>query len=360
MKRVLHFQGRMGKGGAESFMMNLYRRIDRRKVQFDFLIYDDFAHVTDYHEEIKKLGGRIFVVTNPKKNIIKYWFEVRKLLAEQHFDIVHNEVYFGGGINLLLARKRGITQRIAHSHATSDGKSSNFLMNLLRKYLHHLLIKEATDFLAVSKEAGDSLFQGHPYEIIHNGIDLSLYKTDEDVRAEKRAELGLSPNDFVIGNIGRLEKQKNQTYLIDIVSELLQKKPDAKLLIVGAGSLQKSLEKQITELSLSKNVYLLGERNDIPELFQAMDVFCMTSLYEGLPMVGLEAQASRKKLVLSSTISPDTKLTPNVTFIGLDEAKATWCEAILSQPLNNELTQELMEYDVSHTLQQMLKVYKVY
>lgn len=360
VKRVLHFQGRMGKGGAESFMMNLYRKVDRRKLQFDFLIYDDFANVTDYHEEIEKMGGRIFVVTNPKKNIVKYWFEVKRLLAEQQFDIVHNEVYFGGGINLLLARKQGVTQRIAHSHATSDGKPSNFFMNLLRKYSHYLLIKEATDFLAVSKEAGDSLFQGHPYEIIHNGIDLSLYETDEQTREMKREELGISLNDFVVGNIGRLEKQKNQAYLIDVFSELIQKRPDAKLLIVGAGSLQHNLEKKIDDMGLSKNVFLLGERDDIPALFQVMDVFCMTSLYEGLPMVGLEAQASRKKVVLSNTISSDTKLTPNVTFVELDETKERWSNVILSQPWVNEVTTELLEYDVSHTLQQMLKVYKIY
>lgn len=359
VKRVLHFQGRMGKGGAESFMMNLYRKIDRSKLQFDFLIYDDFADVTDYHEEIQKMGGRIFVVTNPKKNIIKYWFEVKKLLKEEHFDIAHNEVYFGGGINLLLARKEGIKKRIAHSHATSDGKSTNFIMNILRKYLHFLLMKEATDFLAVSKEAGDSLFQGQPYVIIHNGIDMSLYQINDQVRKEKREELGLAYNDFVIGNIGRLEKQKNQSYLVDVFNGLLKEKSNAKLLIIGAGSLRENLEKQIAELNLSEKVLLLGEREDIPEIFQAMDVFCMTSLYEGLPMVGLEAQASQKKLVLSNTISADTKLTPNVVFVGLDEPKINWINAILDEPFTNEITDELMEYDVSHTLKQMSKVYEI-
>lgn len=358
-KRVLHFQGRMGKGGAESFMMNLYRKIDRSKIQFDFLIYDDYADVTDYHDEIKRMGGRIFVVTNPKKNIIKYWFEVKRLLREEHFDIAHNEVYFGGGINLLLARKQGIKKRIAHSHATSDGKSSNFVMNILRRYLHYLLMKEATDFLAVSKEAGDSLFQGHSYTIIHNGIDISLYNPNEQVRQEKRKELGLLQDDFVIGNIGRLEKQKNQVYLIDVFNELVKINNQAKLIIVGAGSLREILEKKISDYNLSDRVLLLGEREDIPGILQAIDVFCMTSLYEGLPMVGLEAQASRKKLVLSETISKDTKVTPNVVFIGLNEPKEKWISTILEKPFSNKMTDELMEYDVSHTLAQMSKIYDI-
>lgn len=176
MKRVLHFQGRMGLGGAESFMMNLYRKIDRDKFQFDFLIYEDFQNVQDYHSEIKKLGGRIFIVANPKKNIFKYLFQVNRLLKKEKFEIAHNEVYFGGGINLWLAKRNGIKQRIAHSHATEDGKSRNFVMNLLRHFLSNLLLSNATDFLAVSQEAGESLFKGHPFKIIHNGIDLSLYK----------------------------------------------------------------------------------------------------------------------------------------------------------------------------------------
>lgn len=358
VKRVLHFQGRMGKGGTESFVMNMYRKIDRSKLQFDFLIYDDFKDVTDYHEEIKKLGGRIFVVTNPKKNIVKYWFDVKKLLKKEKFDIAHNEVYFGGGINLLLARKQGIKKRIAHSHATSDGKSTNFAMNILRKCLYYLLIREATDFLAVSKEAGDSLFQGHSYKIIHNGIDMSLYKENEQVRIMKRKELGILPNDFVIGNIGRLEKQKNQSYLVNLFSEIVNKEPDAKLLIIGAGSLREELEEQILSLNLEKNIFLLGERTDIPEILQTIDVFCMTSLYEGLPMVGLEAQASQKKLVLSDTISSNTKLTPNVVFVGLDAPKSNWIDAIFDTPIKNELTDKLMEYDVSYTVRQMLMIYE--
>ncbi|HAP9377609.1 TPA: glycosyltransferase family 1 protein, partial [Enterococcus faecium] len=199
MKRILHFQGRMGLGGAESFMMNLYRKIDRTNYQFDFLIYEDYADVQDYHSEIERLGGRIFVVPNPKKNIFKYLIEVNKLLKKESFSIVHNQVYFGGGINLWLAKKNGIRQRIAHSHATEDGKSQNIVMNVLRKFLTKLLLQNATDYLAVSQEAGESLFQNHPFEIVHNGIDLELYSKNSEAKVNKRKELDISMSTFVVG-----------------------------------------------------------------------------------------------------------------------------------------------------------------
>lgn len=357
VKRILHFQGRMGLGGAESFMMNLYRQLDRNKFQFDFLIYDDYQDVQDYHEEIVKMGGRIFVVTNPKKNIFKYIKEVNELLDKNHFDVVHNEVYFGGGINLKLAKKKNIPRRIAHSHATSDGKSNNFIMNILRKYLDRLLLVNATDFLAVSKEAGESLFHNQPYEIIHNGIKIDNYNISDEKIKNKKKNLGISEDNFIVGTIGRLEKQKNQQYLIKIFPKLLKKQSNALLLIVGEGSLRVELEKQIRTLNLEDKVILLGERSDIPEILSIMNVFAMPSLYEGLPMVGLEAQASGKKLVLSNTISRDTKVTNNVQFLSLEDNEDAWVNEILKKPYENDMTDELMTYDVSYTAQQMEKIY---
>ncbi|WP_181265245.1 glycosyltransferase family 1 protein, partial [Enterococcus mundtii] len=346
-----------GLGGAESFMMNLYRKIDRSKYQFDFLIYDDFTNVTDYHEEIKQLGGRIFVVANPKKNIIKYLFQVNRLLKKESFDVAHNEVYFGGGINLWLAKKNGIKHRIAHSHATEDGKSQNIIMNILRFFLTHLLLNNATEFLAVSQEAGQSLFREHPFKIIHNGIDMQMYKKNNEVEKAKRSELSIPDGAFIVGNIGRLEKQKNQIYLLDVFSEIIKIKSNSYLLIVGEGSLRLELENKINELGISDKVTLLGERNDIPELLSIIDVFVMTSLYEGLPMVGLEAQAAEIKLVLAETISKDTKLTNNVIFLPLKATKKEWAKQILLEPYTNEITPDLEQYDVSYTAKQMEAIY---
>ncbi|MBO1308228.1 glycosyltransferase family 1 protein [Enterococcus sp. 669A] len=359
MKRVLHFQGRMGLGGAESFMMNIYRKLDRKKVQFDFVIYDDYSDVTDYHEEIQSMGGRIFVVTNPKRNIIQYVIDVNKLLKKYEFDIVHNEVYFGGGLNLYLSKMNGIKKRIAHSHATEDGKGNGLLIQILRICFKKLLLKNGTDFLAVSHEAGVSLFGNNPFIIVHNGIDLKNYEGTRKDSIDKKNELGVPSDSFIIGNIGRLEKQKNQKLLIEIFSKIKLKKANSKLVIVGEGSLRSELEKQIIKNGLEKDILLLGERKDIPELLNIFDVFVMTSLYEGLPMVGLEAQASKKKLVLSDTISKDTMLTPNVSFVSLESPLEVWEEKITSPPFDNKITELLLTYDSDYTVKQIMEIYGI-
>ncbi|GCF93915.1 glycosyl transferase family 1 [Enterococcus florum] len=358
VKRILHFQGRMGLGGAESFMMNLYRKLDKEEFQFDFLIYDDYQDVTDYQDEVLKLGGRFFVVTNPKKNIFKYLHEVRMLLKKEHFDIVHNQVYFGGGINLWLSKRNGIGKRIAHSHATEDGKGQGFLVSILRFFLAKLLLNNGTDFLAVSEEAGISLFGNHPFQIVHNGIDLSLYDHPKKTRELKRDELGIEKETFVIGNIGRLEKQKNQLYLINVFYEIKKIKKRSKLVIVGSGSLENDLKEQVRVLGLDSDVLFLGERRDIPELMSVFDVFVLSSIYEGLPMVGLEAQAAKKKLVMSDRISRDTAVTPNCVYINLAAPISEWVKGILEEPYDNDYTPLLEKYDVSYTLNQMEKIYR--
>lgn len=357
-KRILHFQGRMGLGGAESFMMNLYRKIDRSSYQFDFLIYDDYEEVTDYHEEVKSLGGRFFTVTNPKKNIFKYLIEVNSLLKKETFDIVHNEVYFGGGVNLWLAKRNGIEKRIAHSHSVEDGKGNSITLRILRFFLTKLLLNMATDYLAVSEKAGKSLFKDTPFIVVHNGIDLSLYKRSQVRIKEVKKRLNLTNNSVIIGTVGRLEKEKNHFFLVDVFNEINRIDQDTKLLIIGEGSLREQLQSYITERGLSKSIILLGNRRDIPDMLCILDVFVMTSYYEGLPMAALEAQASKKKLVLSEGVSRETKLTPNVSFVSLELSKSDWAQKILQKPYGNELTAELNSYNVDYTLQQMLKVYE--
>ena len=220
-KRILHFQGRMGKGGAETFMMNAYRNIDRSKYQFDFLIYNDFKNVTPYNEEIHCLGGKIYSVPNPKKNIIGYVRAVKDLLKDKKFDIVHSEVFFGSGLNLWLAKKAGVKQRIVHSHATSDGKGNNLLLKGARKVFDKMMRDNATDYLACSYEAGIALFgSSQPFIFVPNGIDIEKYKNVEKSKKMIRESLGISEDSVVIGNIGRFENQKNHQFLISIFQSI--------------------------------------------------------------------------------------------------------------------------------------------
>lgn len=358
-KRVLHFQGRMGKGGAETFMMNAFREIDRSKYIFDFVIYEEYENVRPYHDEINQLGGNIYVVPNPNKNIVLYIKKVKELLNTHHFDIVHNEIYFGGGINLWLAKQAGISKRIAHSHATTDGKGNKFPYNIVRPIFNKLMLKHGTDFLACSNEAGIGLFgDKQPFVFVPNGIDLAQYREVPISKKTIRDNLSLSEDAFVVGHIGRFEEQKNHRLLLQIVKELINEKPNSYLISVGTGTLEKEIQTLAKTLNIESNVLFLGERDDIPELMKAMDVFLMPSLYEGLPMVAVEAQAANLKLVLSKKISPDTMLSENVHFISLDASIEEWVKAIIETPLINKPLPSLEFYDRKNTARMLEKIYE--
>lgn len=357
-KRVLHFQGRMGRGGAETFMMNAYRNIDRTKYQFDFVIYEEFADVRPYHDEIAQLGGKIFVVPNPNKHPLKYINRVSALLKENQVDIVHNEIFFGGGLNLWLAARAGITKRIAHSHATSDGKGNRFPYSIVRPVFNNLMMKYATDFLACSNEAGIGLFgDNQAFHMIPNGIDLQRYRNVGITKAEMLETFGLPQDAFVIGHIGRFEEQKNHRLLLEIIAHMLQTHKNVYLLSVGAGSLEQEIHERAEQLGISDHVLFLGERNDIPELLKTMDVFLLPSLYEGLPIVAVEAQAANVKMVLSTEVSHDTVLSENVIFVALDAPLAEWETAIMGEPSGNTPKPELEAFDMVKTAHALEKIY---
>lgn len=357
-KRVLHFQGRMGKGGAETFMMNAYRNIDRSKYQFDFVIYEEFADVRPYHDEITALGGKIFVVPNPNKQPLRYIKTVSKLLQENQVDIVHNEIFFGGGLNLWLAAKAGVKKRIAHSHATSDGKGNRFPYSIVRPIFNNLMMKYATDFLGCSEEAGIGLFgKEQPFVMIPNGINLDRYRNVAVTKEEMHAQLGIPADAFVIGHIGRFEEQKNHRLLLKIVQHILKRHPNTYLLSVGAGSLEEEIHGLAKELGISDHVLFLGEREDIAELLKAMDVFLLPSLYEGLPIVAVEAQAANVKLVLSTEVSEDTVLSENVRFVPLDAELDRWEAEVMGEPHGNRPKPEMEAFDMLKTAKALEKIY---
>lgn len=356
-KRVLHFQGRMGKGGAETFMMNTFRNIDRNKIQFDFLIYHDFKDVKPYNDEIEALGGRVFSVPNPKKHPLAYIKAIKHLFSDHHFDIVHNEAFFGGGLNLKLAYKAGIQKRIAHSHATTDGKKS-VVSKVARLILDKWLFKYATDLLACSTEAGKGLFgENHPFLFVPNGIDLKQYQDNPESKEQSKKALDISEDTLLIGNIGRFEDQKNHDFLIDIFNQLVALNPKSNLLLIGEGSLETQVRNKVSRLGLTDHVHFLGVREDIPRLLNAMDVMVMPSLYEGLPISAVEAQAANVKLVLSTEVSKETVLSKNVSFLSLSDSPKVWAETILTQPYTNEPLPEMKQYDTHYTAGLMQTVY---
>lgn len=321
--RVLHVFGRLDAGGAESRTMDIYRKIDRNKVQFDFAIHTDEECV--FSQEIRDLGGKIYSFPRfTGKNFFHYkkcWKQFFK--NNPGYKIIHGHQTSTAFIYLQVAKKFSIPVRIAHSR--NSNKDST-----IKKYTSKLSRFPATDLLAVSKVAGASEFgnkalRKHEVKIVPNAIDASKYSFDQDTRIKKRNELGLRDN-LVVGHIGRLHPQKNHRFLLQIFKSLLSVNTQAKLILVGEGELQNNIKQQVSDLQLENQVYFLGRRSDVPELLQAFDILLFPSWYEGLPGVVLEAQAAGLPSIISDTITDEVKITDLVDYVSLDRQTDYWAK----------------------------------
>ena len=300
---VAQIMGKWVGGGVESVIMNYYRHLDHSKVQFDFICDEDSTRIP--YDEIKKLGGRVFLV--PKyQNLPKYLKVLEKLFKENQYRIVHSNINTLSVFPLYAAKKAGVPIRISHSHSTSNPKE--WKRNLIKNILRPFSKRYATDYFACSELAGRYLFGNKTFDqgevkIIHNAIDIEKFKFDEVARKKLRKELGIKDSTVVIGHVGRFVQQKNHTFLVDVFNEYHRKKPDSKLLLVGSGPLENEIKKKVERLDLEDSVLFLGQRDDINKLYSVMDVFCLPSLYEGLPVVGVEAQAAGLPCVFSDKIT---------------------------------------------------------
>ncbi|MCD7809855.1 MAG: glycosyltransferase family 1 protein [Erysipelotrichaceae bacterium] len=322
--RVLHVVTYMGRGGLETMLMNYYRHIDRDKIQFDFLVHRDFE--ADYDSEILSLGGKIYHL--PKLNPLS--LNYRKQLDsffKQHkeYKIVHVHQDCLSAIVLKVAKKAEISVRIAHSHSSSQDKNVKYLIKL---FYRQFIPKYATDLFACGREAGDWMFKEKNYHVVRNAISSKDYIYKSNIRMKIREDLNLK-NDFTIGLVGRFSYPKNHDFLLDIFNELVNINPNSKLLLVGDGDLRLQIEEKINKLTLKDKVILTGVRTDISDLLQAMDVFVMPSLYEGLPLSIIEAQASGLPCFISDKVPIECKKTDLVTQISLSESPEYWAKQIL-------------------------------
>lgn len=335
MIRVLHITGTMDVGGIETFLMNVYRNIDRNKVQFDFLL----SGGTEFHysEEIRKLGGKIYSVPsrNGGKDVLKNSKALDDFFRKHtEYKIVHQHVSSLSYITpLLKAKKYHIPTRIVHSHSTQE--FGNYL-NVVLHYIHKPIIsKLATNYFACSSLAAkwvypESLIKQNKHVIVKNAIDVENYKFDSAIRNKIRRELGISENEIVIGHVGRFVDLKNHKFIIDIFNEITKKDTNFKLLFVGDGILRGETEEKIIELGLKDKVIFTGVRPDVGNLLNAMDIFLFPSLYEGLGMALIEAQSIGLKCFTSDNVVPqEVDVTGLVNFISLNESAKEWAKQIL-------------------------------
>lgn len=330
MERIAVIMGKMHSGGKKNLVMEYYRNIDRSKVQFDFICDSDSNSIPE--EEIINMGGRVYIVA-PYQNIVKNLKGIRKILKENKYRIIHG---YNGTMNvfaMFTAWTVGVPIRINESISMghrSDKKT--ILKNMLKPFSRCF----ATHYMANGEECGRWQFGKRLYnkgkvKVFKTVINTEVNEFKPEVREATRHEYGLEEK-FVVGHIGRLTEQKNTLFLIDIFAEICKKNADAILLLIGDGNLKEAMLEKIEKLGIEKSVMYLGRREDIQQFYNAMDCFLLPSLYEGLPVVGVEAQCCGLPVFFSEEIPRESSACADLGyFIGLDKSAQEWADVILEK-----------------------------
>ncbi|CQR70537.1 Putative glycosyltransferase EpsF [Sporomusa ovata DSM 2662] len=323
--RVAVVMGKHVTGGTKSVIMNYYENINRNVIQFDFIV-DSNSPLKDY-SNIERLGGHVYEIP-PVKHLWGHIFKCRKILKRENYLIVHGYVNTLNIFSMLAAKLAGVPVRIAENLSTAHaGEKKTIIKYILKPFAKWF----PTHLAANSRYAAEWLYGKQALSdcrILHNAIDLEKYHYDETLRKITRDAYGLNGK-FVIGHIGRYYYQKNHEFLIDIFNEVHKKDESAVLLLIGYGELKRHIFEKIQRLGLTEYVVDLGAREDIVQFYNAMDCFVLPSFYEGLPVVGIEAQAVGVPCLMSTEVTSETKITDVAEFISLDKPAAVWAEKIL-------------------------------
>ena len=326
--RVLHVIGIMNRGGAETMIMNLYRNIDRNKVQFDFV--ENSSEPAAFDEEILSLGGKIYRCPHYNgKNHFAYvkWWNTFFQKHSGEYPIIHGHLGSTAAIYLSVAKKHGV-YTIAHSHSAGSGSAMYRMFAYPTRYI-------ADKFFACSKDAGISRYgktvgnDSIRCQVLNNAIDARRFSFNQETRKQVRSELHIAENAIVIGHVGRFVEAKNHLFLIDVFADVRKRDPNAVLLLIGDGERRAEIQAAIAEKHLDDAVILTGVRSNVWDFYQAMDVFVFPSVYEGLPVSLVEAQAAGLPCCVSSNVPKDSAITDLVQFISLEDRSEKWAEIAL-------------------------------
>lgn len=368
-RKILHVTGAMNVGGTETMLINLYRKLNKN-IEFHFISYS--REEAFYDKEIKKLGGKVIKLEPPNKVGFIYAIrDIKRVINENGpYDAVHTHMLFNCGIAMIAAYLSGIKVRIAHAHTTSD-EGIGFIRNLYIVLMRIFIRIFSTDFLACSDSAGRYLFGNSivlnkKYKVLPNYIDYESFIRCSD-KDSIRKELGLNKDDIVICHIGRFICAKNHDFLIDIVNEMINKNNKIKLILVGVGDLKSSIENKVKLLGIEKNVYFIGIRNDIPNILKNIDLFVLPSIYEGLGLVLLEAQAAEVPCLVSEAVQPEVDLGIGlIKKINLSSGPSAWADEankIIEERTDNNIdvikAVKEKKYDLNSILDNLLSVYKL-
>lgn len=332
MKKILCIVGSMNAGGAETFLMKVYRMLDKTEYQMDFAVA--ITEKGHYDDEITALGGRIHHITPKSKGFIKNFNSVRKIVKENGYQyVLRTSQHSLSALELFAAWLGGAKVRVFRSSNsnTVSGSSKQMLLHKLCGFMPKGL---ANVRIAPSTEAAEFMFGKGCVEkgrakLIHNGVDLSVYHYDSDSRKALRAEFGIEENTLLIGHVGRFNQQKNHGYLLEIFHEIHNKNENTVLMLVGKGELEGEIRAKAETLGITEHIIFTGVRSDVPRLLSAMDVFVFPSLYEGMPNTVIEAQATGLPCVIADTITREANITGLVQYLPL-EAPQNWAEKALA------------------------------
>ena len=336
--RILHVVGEMNRGGIETWLMHVLQHIDRDRFQMDFLVHtNEDCH---YDKQVRALGSRIIPCPHAHQPWI-YGSQFKKILHEYGpYDIVHSHIHHFSGYVLRLAQQAGVPVRISHSHndTSSNQAQAGFKRRLYLTLMRSWIERYSTLGLGCSHQAAASFFgadwQADPrWQALYYGIDLTPFQ-DFVALNVVRAELSIPEDAFVIGHVGRFVEQKNHRLLLEIFAEVAKREPKAYLLLVGDGSLRPDIEQQVTQTGLSNHTIFAGIRPDVPRLMRgAMDAFLLPSLFEGLGLVLIEAQAAGVPCLFSDVVPQEVDLIePLVQRLSLSQSAAEWAEVLLAHP----------------------------
>lgn len=364
-KRILQVTGGLGIGGIERITTSFFEKIDKSKYEMDYLVYGD--NIGEFEKIVLKNGGKILRVPIPRAGYYKFYKNVVKIMKDNGpYDVVHTHVLFNSGFIVRAAFKTGVPRIIAHSHDNLNKIQEPITKKIYNIVMRRWLNRYSTKICACSMSAGEYLFGKRSFEkngiILKNKIDIDKFEFNELARKKIRKEYRIN-DELVIGNIGRLEEQKNQEYLLLILKEILKNNKNAKLLLIGDGSLKNTLNKKIEQLGIENNVIMTGQKENINELLSAMDVFVLTSIHEGLGIVLIEAQANGLRCLAPKYIVPnEAQILDSFKFMNntnINEVN-NWVEELNKKNNRTERTKELIKkagYDLNSLAEELEKLY---
>ncbi len=350
--RILHVLGTMNPGGIETWLMHVLRNIDRSQFRMDFCLFGSEPGM--YATEVERFGSTVWRC-HMSGNLWSFSRRFQHILREGKYDVVHSHVHFFSGNVLRWAKAQSTPVRIAHSHTTNDGRSDVLMRRYYRRLMKSWIDQYATHGLAASRSSASALF-GKRWEhdnrfcILHCAIDLYPFQGPLD-RETVRRELGLPADVPVVGHVGRFNQEKNHLFLLEIAAKVLKRRPEVHFLLVGDGPLKLAIESRVRSIGLSGKVHFAGIRTDVAELMRgAMDVFIFPSLFEGLPLALIEAQAAGLRCIVSDTCTTEVSILPDeFTQVSLSESSDLWAANVIKALERGKIGGELPQQIVAQT-----------